>query len=281
MGILNVTPDSFSDGGRYLHPDDAVRHAEEMVRAGARLIDIGGESTRPGAVSVPADEERRRVVPVIAALAKRVSVPLSIDTSKADVAQAALDAGASMVNDVTALRGDSRMTSVIAKHGVSVILMHMRGQPHTMQRRPRYRDVVQELLDFFRERIARAESVGIRRHQIFIDPGLGFGKTLAHNLTLVRHLDAFVALGYPVVVGPSRKSFIGQVLDAPVEDRLSGTLACVAEAARQGAQIVRVHDVKATVQFLAMGKAIHANDSARRQHRSRGDRAAGAARRDA
>lgn len=279
MGILNVTPDSFSDGGRSLHADAAVRRAGQLAAEGADLIDVGGESTRPGSQPVPVEEELRRVVPVIRMLAGRVRVPVSVDTSKAEVASQALDAGASMVNDVTALRGDPRMASVIARARVPVILMHMRGTPRTMQRAPRYHDVVADVNAFLVDAMHRAEAAGIARERILLDPGLGFGKTVAHNLLLLRHLDELVALGRPVVVGPSRKSFIGRVLVAPParrvparsDERLSGTLACVAMAAEQGAHVVRVHDVKATVQFLTMWRAIH--DAAGREHRPRRDRA--------
>ena len=255
MGILNVTPDSFSDGGRFAGPADAVRHAQRLVDEGADLIDVGGESTRPGAAPVPAAEEARRVVPVIRALAKRLAVPVSVDTSKAEVARRAIDAGASLVNDVTAL-GDPQMPEVVAKARVSVILMHRRGTPQTMQRAPRYQDVVGEVREFLAQASRRAEAAGIRSDRILLDPGLGFGKTVRHNLLLLRHLDALGALGKPVVVGPSRKSFIGRVLNAEILDRLEGTLACVAYAMRQGAAMVRVHDVKPTVEFIRMWSAI-------------------------
>jgi dihydropteroate synthase len=270
MGVLNVTPDSFSDGGRYLTPQEAIRHATRMVEEGAEVIDVGGESTRPGSRPVSCEEELRRVIPVIETLGKRLPVPLSIDTSKAQVARCALEAGASMVNDVTALRGDPQMAAVVARAQVPVILMHMRGMPQTMQRAPRYRDVVGEVKAFLAEAIQRAHQAGIAWEQILIDPGLGFGKTVTHNLLLLRHLDALLALGRPVVIGPSRKSFIGRILDAPVDERLAGTLACVAYAARQGIHVVRVHDVKPTVQFLRMWEAI---DASWREHRPRRHRA--------
>ena len=276
MGIVNVTPDSFSDGGRFVGPAEAVRHAQRLVDEGADLIDVGGESTRPGAAPVEVEEEARRVVPVIRALAKRLAVPVSVDTSKAAVAQRAIDAGASLVNDVTALRGDPQMAQIVAKARVSVILMHRRGTPQTMQQAPRYQDVVGEVQRFLAQASRRAQGAGIRSDRILLDPGLGFGKTVRHNLLLLRHLDALAALGQPVVIGPSRKSFIGRVvapparrdtsspertlparsLDAEVSQRLNGTLACVAYAMRQGAAMVRVHDVKATVQFIRMWNAI-------------------------
>jgi len=296
MGVLNVTPDSFSDGGRYLRPDAAIRRAEQLAAEGADLIDIGGESTRPGSQPVPLEEELRRVVPVIRTLAGRVRVPISIDTSKAEVARQAVEHGAAMVNDVTALHGDPRMAEVVARAKVPVILMHMRGTPRTMQRAPRYRDVVAEVRTFLADARRRAEHAGIPRERILLDPGLGFGKTVAHNLLLLRHLDELVALGQPVVIGPSRKSFIGRTLEAEVvapparrdtsspawsvparsDERLAGTLACVAAAARQGVHIVRVHDVKAAVQFLTMWSAIH--DETRREHRPRRHRAPSPAR---
>ena len=265
MGILNVTPDSFSDGGRFLKPERAVRRGLEMVEEGADVIDVGGESTRPGAARVSAEEELRRVLPVIERLAAAVRIPISIDTSKAAVAARALEAGASIINDVTALRGDPKMSSVAARAGAAVILMHMAGTPQTMQRRPRYRDVVAEIAAFLSQAAERAQQAGIARSRIFIDPGLGFGKTASHNLQLMRALQHFVALGFPVVVGPSRKSFIGQTLDAEVDERLPGTLACVAQAHASGVQVVRVHDVKPTVQLIRMLEAIEAGQKTTRR----------------
>ena len=256
MGILNVTPDSFSDGGAWRKPAQAIRRAEQMAAEGAAVIDVGGESTRPGAPAVDAREERRRVVPVVTALAKRLRVPISVDTSKAVVARAALDAGASMMNDVTALRGDPEMAAVFAQARVPVVLMHMRGTPRTMQRRPRYRNVVDQVRQFLAAAIRTAERQGIASSRIWIDPGLGFGKTVAHNLILMKELDRFVKLGHPVVIGPSRKSFIGRILKTDVGERLAGTLACVAQAMAQGVQIVRVHDVKPAAQLIAMWDAI-------------------------
>ena len=268
MGILNVTPDSFSDGGVAFHSDEALRRAERLIAEGADLLDIGWESTRPGAAPVPVAEELRRIVPVLQRVGPRARVPISIDTSKAEVAEAALACGASIINDVTALRGDARMAALAARTRATVILMHMRGEPRTMQRAPRYHDVVEDVRAFLSEAIRGAVASGIARNRIWIDPGLGFGKTVRHNLELMRRLSALGALGCPIVVGPSRKSFIGRVLDAEVNDRLAGTLACVAQAAEAGAAVVRVHDVKATVQFLRM------QDAFRREHRSRRHRAA-------
>ncbi len=256
MGILNITPDSFSDGGLFLNPDQAIRQARRMVEDGAGAIDVGGESTRPGSAPVPLEEELRRVIPVVRALTTRFKIPISIDTSKAEVARQALAAGASIVNDVTALRADAQMGRVIAQARAAVILMHMRGTPQTMQRAPRYHDLIEDVRAFLAEAIRRAQTAGIQPNRIWIDPGLGFGKTVRHNLLLLRHLDALVALGNPVVIGPSRKSFIGRVLVAEVSQRLNGTLACVAYAMRQGAAMVRVHDVKPTVEFIRMWNAI-------------------------
>lgn len=273
MGILNVTPDSFSDGGRFLDCGKAVDGAERMASEGAALVDVGGESTRPGAAPVALSEELGRVIPVIRAAAKRLRVPISVDTFKAEVAQRALDAGASLVNDVTALRGDPEMARVIARERVPVILMHMRGTPRIMQRAPRYRDVVQEVRAFLAEAIRRAEAAGIAEERLLIDPGLGFGKTVTHNLELLRHLGDILDLGRPVVIGPSRKSFIGATLDVPVGERLAGTLACLEEAARHGAHIVRVHDVKPAVQFLQMRQALGERNAPRREHRPRRHRA--------
>jgi dihydropteroate synthase len=267
MGILNVTPDSFSDGGLYLDAGAAVARAKQMASEGADLIDIGGESTRPGSAGVPLAEELHRTIPVIRRLAKAVRVPLSIDTSKADVAERAIDAGASIINDVTALRGDPRMAAVAARRRAFVILMHMAGSPRTMQRRPRYGDVAREVAAFLMRQVKQAQAAGISRSRILVDPGLGFGKTVAHNLALMRELWRFVALGFPVVIGPSRKSFIGKTLDADVGDRLTGTLACVASAFWHGVHMVRVHDVRACVQLLQMLEAIRGTPhAARREH---------------
>ncbi len=265
MGILNVTPDSFSDGGAHATPEAAVAHGLRLVEEGADLLDIGGESSRPGARAIRATEELKRVLPVISRLARRVRVPLSIDTTKAQVAQEALAAGASMVNDISALRADPQMTKVVARSPARVILMHRRGTPQTMQRHPRYADVVGYVATFLTQAAQQAQAHGIARARILIDPGLGFGKTLTQNLQLMRALDRFVALGYPVVVGPSRKSFIGATLDAQVHERLAGTLACVAWAQQAGARMVRVHDVKPAVDLIRMLQAIEGAHATRRQ----------------
>ena len=263
MGVLNVTPDSFSDGGLYADADEAVERGIQMAEQGADLLDIGGESTRPGAVAVALDEELRRVIPVVTQLAQAVRIPLSIDTSKAEVARQALEVGAAIVNDVSALQGDPQMASVVSRSRAAVILMHRRGTPRTMQRHPRYRDVVGDVANVLAQAARWAEQTGIERQRILIDPGLGFGKTVRHNLLLLRHLQRFVSMGYPVVIGPSRKSFIGVALQADVSQRLAGTLACVAFAQRCGAHIVRVHDVEPTVQVIRMLEAIEGTHAAR------------------
>lgn len=259
MGVVNVTPDSFSDGGRWLDADAAVGHGLELVAAGADLLDVGGESTRPGATPVDAAEERRRIEPVVARLAAEAGVPVSIDTTKADVAGAALDAGARVVNDVSAGRLDPRLLTVAADRGAGVVLMHMLGDPRTMQDDPRYDDVVREVGDFLVEAAEAAEAAGVARTAIAVDPGIGFGKTTTHNLALLAHLDALTArVGLPVVVGTSRKRFIARVLagvggeagEPPAERRDDGTLATTVWAAECGARVVRVHDVKAAARAL-------------------------------
>jgi len=256
MGVLNVTPDSFSDGGRSLRPSRALAHAEAMAEAGADVIDVGGESTRPGAPPVPLDEELRRVIPVIEKVAARCRLPISIDTSKAEVARRAVESGAAMINDVTALRGDPAMAGVAAQAGVPVVLMHMQGTPATMQRRPRYRALMDELLRFFRGRIAAAVAAGIDRRRLLIDPGIGFGKTLAHNLEILRRLDLLARLNLPILVGPSRKSFVGVLTGQPVGRRAEGTAAAVTAAVLHGAHMVRVHDVAEMVRVVRVADAI-------------------------
>lgn len=256
MGVLNVTADSFSDGGRYLACDAAVARGRELAREGAAIIDVGGESTRPGATPVAACEEIGRVVPVIRELRRHLDVPISIDTYKAEVARAALRAGADIVNDVSALGFDRAMAGLIAGEGVPVILMHMRGEPRTMQHRPRYRDVVGEVKEFLRQRIAFAAANGIRESAIVVDPGIGFGKNLAHNLALIGHISEFTGLGRPILVGLSRKSFVGQLLDAGADERLEGSLAGAVIAARGGARIIRAHDVRETCRALRIVDAV-------------------------
>lgn len=260
MGVLNVTPDSFSDGGRFADADAAVERGVRMVADGADLIDVGGESTRPGADDVPLEEELRRVVPVIERLAREVTVPISIDTRRAAVARAACAAGARVVNDVSAGR-DPGMFDVVRDAGVGLVLMHMRGEPRTMQEAPTYDDVVAEVSAYLRQRVEAALFAGVDLACIAVDPGIGFGKDLGHNLALLRHLDALGALLRPVVVGPSRKRFIGAILDdAPVEDRLEGTAAAVAWSAASGAHVVRVHDVREMARVVRVVDAIAAAD---------------------
>jgi len=268
MGIVNVTPDSFFDGGRFCDPQRAVAHALRLVEEGADLLDIGAESTRPGALPVDEQEERRRLVPVVAAVAKAVSVPISVDTSKAEVAKAAIDAGAIMVNDVTALRGDSAMVGVVAQAGVALVLMHMQGTPDIMQHAPRYDDVVGEVAQFLAERVRYAIDQGVARDRIVVDPGIGFGKTLGHSLDLLANLRVFAELGYPLLVGPSRKGFIGQLTDQSVEARGWGTAGVVALAVEQGANILRVHDVGPMKDVAKVAVAIARRISAgvREQH---------------
>jgi dihydropteroate synthase len=243
MGVVNVTPDSFSDGGAWLDPDAAVAHGRELVAQGARILDIGGESTRPGAQPVIEREELRRVLPVLKRLAG-AGARLSIDTSKASVAAAALDAGATLVNDVTALRGDPAMAGLIARRGCDVCLMHMLGEPRTMQRDPRYGDVVADVKAFLAERLAFAVEAGIAAERVWLDPGIGFGKTIDHNLELLARLDEIVALGRPVVIGTSRKSFLGTITGRDnAADRVPGTIATNVLALARGARVFRVHDV--------------------------------------
>ncbi|MCM8811940.1 MAG: dihydropteroate synthase [Candidatus Omnitrophica bacterium] len=255
MGILNVTPDSFSDGGRYASPSKAVAKALQMEAEGADIVDIGGESTRPGAQPVSVRQELRRVIPVIERLSKRLKIPISIDTSKAVVARIALESGASLVNDVTALR-DPDMGPVVAQAGVPVVLMHMRGTPRTMQVKPAYRRLIPEVLSEIKTAVRKAREAGISDQKILIDPGIGFGKRPGDNLRLLKEIPRFKALGFPVVMGPSRKSFIQSVLGLPVQDRLFGTAAAVTICASLGADIVRVHDVAVMSQVVKMADAV-------------------------
>jgi dihydropteroate synthase len=256
MGVLNVTPDSFSDGGQFFEPDKAIEHGLKMAVDGAAIIDVGGESTRPGSAPVSAQEQIKRVVPVIKALAKKINVPISIDTRNFDVAKTALDAGATMINDITAL-SDERMGRLAAEQQVPVVLMHIQGTPATMQIEPKYDDVVGEVRQFLLDRAKRVEQFGILKERIFIDPGIGFGKTLEHNLLLLRNIDKFVATGYRVLVGTSRKTFIGKLTgkENPAE-RIFGTAAAVALCAASGVSIVRVHDVAEMADVMKVVKAI-------------------------
>jgi dihydropteroate synthase len=254
MGVLNVTPDSFSDGGEWFSFDAAVAHGRELAAHGAAILDVGGESTRPGADPVPEDEERRRVVPVIEALA--VAAQISIDTSKADVARAALDAGATYVNDVTAFRADPTIAGLVAERRCECCLMHMLGEPRTMQDDPRYDDVVDDIKAFLSERVAFAVGEGIAEDRIAVDPGIGFGKTIEHNLELLRRLDEIAALGFEVVIGTSRKSFLGRLTGREdPHDRVAATLATTVLAFERGATVFRVHDVAATADALKVAAA--------------------------
>ena len=256
MGILNVTPDSFSDGGRYHDRNSAVEHALQMVRDGADIIDVGGESTRPGAAPVALDEELERVVPVVAALGRREDIVLSVDTMKSEVAERALAAGAHIINDVSALEADPRMAEVAKAYGAGVILMHKRGEARTMQAQALYADVVREVRDYLIARVAYAESLGLARNALAVDPGIGFSKTAGHNLSLLANLGALRLCARPVVVGLSRKAFIGQLTGRGVEDRDAGTLGALAFCLGEGAQILRVHDVKAVRDVVQVMSAL-------------------------
>jgi dihydropteroate synthase len=255
MGIVNVTPDSFSDGGLYLDAERAIEQARELLAEGADLLDVGGESTRPGAQAVSAEEERERIEPVIEGLSD-MRAPISIDTSKAVVAEAALDAGAEIVNDVTALRFDPELAALCGERECGVVLMHMQGTPRTMQEAPTYEDVVDEVRAFLAERLEFAIGEGIAEQRIWVDPGIGFGKTADHNLELLRRLSELRALGRPIVIGTSRKSFIGAITRRPVDDRLGGTVASNVLALRGGADVLRVHDVAEVAQSLRVAEAI-------------------------
>ena len=256
MGIVNVTPDSFSDGGQFAAEDAAVSHALDLVQQGAELLDIGGESTRPGALPVSEAEELRRVIPVIERLAAQVNVPLSIDTMKPAVARAALAVGASIVNDVAANRNDDAMRRVVAETGAGYVAMHMQGFPQTMQAQPTYSDVARDVEVFFDDRMRRLNAVGVSVDQVVFDVGIGFGKTLEHNLQLLAALRSFTKLGRPLLLGVSRKSFIGALSGAGVDERLPGSLAATCLAVESGVQIIRTHDVAETVQAVRMAEAI-------------------------
>jgi dihydropteroate synthase len=242
MGVLNVTPDSFSDGGKYIDLEQAVAQGVKLVEDGADFIDVGGESTRPGSEPVLVEEEIRRVVPVIKALSKKVNIPISVDTYKSDMADAALQAGAVIVNDISAMVFDTKMTSVVVKYRACIVLMHMRGASKTMQENPTYENVTTEVKQFLSERLFTAKEAGIE--QIIVDPGIGFGKRFEHNIQLLRELKSFTSFGYPLLVGPSRKAFLGAILHLPANERIEGTAAVVTSAILNGANIIRVHDVK-------------------------------------
>ncbi len=261
MAAVNVTPDSFSDGGLFYEPQRAVEHALELAEQGADILDIGGMSTRPGSEPVSPQEELQRVLPVIQRLAAACDKPISIDTYRASVAQAALEAGATIINDITALQGDPRMPELAARSGAGVVLMHMQGRPRDMQKNPTYQDVVAEVRDFLAQRAQAAQAAGVARRRIVLDPGIGFGKTFDHNLQLIKGLPALVELGYPVLVGASRKAFIGHLTgrEDPLE-RLNGTIAVHVLAAALGAHIVRVHDAGPLREALAVSDAVMAQE---------------------
>lgn len=258
MGILNITPDSFSDQGRYFDSRLALIRAEEMVSQGADIIDVGGESSRPGAEPVSVKEEKNRILPVITELARKIKAPISVDTYKPEVAEAAIKAGASIINDITGLRyKNGSMAKVVSKHNVPVVIMHMQGMPRSMQKKPAYKNVIEDLLNFFQKQTEFARKSGIKDKNIILDPGIGFGKTLEHNIQILKSLKEFKVLGYPILLGASRKSFIGTILNnVPAKDRLAGSIAVASYAAGAGANILRVHDVQETVEAAKLIKYI-------------------------
>jgi dihydropteroate synthase len=256
MGVLNVTPDSFSDGGQWLNPEIAIERAQQMIAEGADIIDIGGESTRPGASYVEEDEEITRIAPILTVLRKLTNVPLSIDTRKAVVARVALDLGADIINDVSALQDDPGMAQLIEESGAGVVLMHRQGNSMTMQKSPQYEDIVGEIKAFLSERVSMAQSMGISADHIIVDPGIGFGKTLNHNLEILRNIGEFLPLGQPIMIGVSRKAFIGTLTGKPVGEREMGNSAAVAVAVWLGAHIVRVHDVGAMHDVIRVAQAL-------------------------
>lgn len=256
MGVLNVTPDSFSDGGRFYDKDKAIAHGLKMVEEGADIIDIGGESTRPGSKPLGLEEELRRVLPVIEALAKETDVPISIDTYKSEVARRAIGVGAQIINDISGLNFDPELALVAAREKTPIVLMHIRGTPETMQKDVHYDSLFSEIITYLREGIQRAESAGVDPEQIVVDPGIGFGKTLEHNLLLIKHLSEFRVLGKPILLGTSRKTFIGKILDTPPDQRLEGTLSSIAIGVLNGAHIIRSHDVLQAKRAIAVADAI-------------------------
>jgi dihydropteroate synthase len=260
IGTLNITPDSFYDGGKYVDTNTAVAHAIKLVKDGADMIDLGGESSRPGSKRISTQEELHRIIPVLEKLVVELpDTPISIDTYKPEVADACLEKGATLINDITGLRGLGEytgMAEVVAKHDALILIMHMQGDPSTMQNDPIYRDVVQEISDFLMKQVAVARSAGIKDKNIILDPGIGFGKAFKHNLSILKHLDDFAALGFPILIGTSRKSFIEKISGLPVEDRLPGTLASAVLAAASGAYAIRVHDVLAHKHALEVTEAI-------------------------
>jgi len=257
MGILNVTPDSFSDGGLYFDRTKAIKRAFQIIEEGADMIDIGGESTRPGSEPITIDEELRRTIPVIEVLAENIKIPISIDTYKSEVAKKALDAGASMVNDISGLRFDPLMADVVSMYGVPVVVMHIKGTPRDMQQNPVYEALIPEIMDYLRTSIHIAEQSGIPGDRIIVDPGIGFGKTFDHNLEIINNLQEFTLLEKPILIGPSRKAFIGKILgDVPAQERIEGTIAAVAICVMKGANIVRVHDIREIAKVVKVVDAI-------------------------
>jgi len=257
MGILNVTPDSFSDGGLYFDRTKAIKRAFQIIEEGADMIDIGGESTRPGSEPITIDEELRRTIPVIEVLAGNIKIPISIDTYKSEVAKKALDAGASMVNDISGLRFDPLMADVVSMYGVPVVVMHIKGTPRDMQQNPVYEALIPEIMDYLRTSIHIAEQSGIPGDRIIVDPGIGFGKTFDHNLEIINNLQEFTLLEKPILIGPSRKAFIGKILgDVPAQERIEGTIAAVAICVMKGANIVRVHDIREIAKVVKVVDAI-------------------------
>ncbi len=256
MGILNLTPDSFYDGGRYRTEKEILNRVEQMVKEGADIIDVGGESTRPGAESVSAEVEIRRTIPYIEKITSLFDVPVSIDTYKAKVAKAAIEAGAQMVNDISGLKFDSQMASVVSFYKVPVVVMHIKGTPKNMQENPYYESLMDEIISYLRESLQIAEKAGVEREKIIIDPGIGFGKTVEHNLKILKRLDELKVLGRPILIGVSRKSFIGKILSLPVEKRLPGSLAASCVAVVKGARVVRTHDVRETREVVDLTEAI-------------------------
>ncbi|MEE9418325.1 MAG: dihydropteroate synthase [Desulfatiglandaceae bacterium] len=261
MGVLNVTPDSFSDGGRYFGPDRAVEHGLQMARDGADIVDVGGESTRPYAKRLTCSEEMDRVIPVIEALKRELSIPISIDTYKSEVAQGCLNAGASIINDISALRFDPHMASVAAQGDVPLILMHMKGTPENMQENPLYHDLISEISEFLKDAIDRCVAAGVREDLILVDPGIGFGKTFDHNLAVIKELSRFKSLGRPILLGTSNKAFIGHILGKGANERETGSMATVAAGVMNGAHIVRVHNVKKTVETVRVIDAIRRGEA--------------------
>jgi dihydropteroate synthase len=256
MGAINVTPDSFSDGGRFLQRDQAVSQAVSMIEEGVDIIDIGGESTRPGSRTVETEEELSRIIPVIETLAGQTDITLSVDTRKARVASEAIKAGAQIVNDVSGLRFDREMSTVVASEGVPVVLMHARGAPETMQQQIHYGSLISEIVQYLRESMEIAEKAGVDSEKVIIDPGIGFGKTVDHNLAIIKHLDQFRVLGRPILIGTSRKSFIGKILDLDVDQREEGTMASITASILNGADMVRVHNVRNAIRVARMADAI-------------------------